>query len=471
MRFVRLFSPGAVLGLLLSGCVNLAPEYTQPEAPVAQNWPAIQPATQDAEPSETPVDELGWTEFYGDKRLHQLIELAMNNNRSLRQSVLAVESARAQFQITRAALWPSADIGGSNSALHSNGDTNRTYSASLGVSAYELDFFGRLRNLRDQSLETYLSFEETLRSIRITLVAEVATAYFTLAADQQNLRLAERTLVSQQRSLDLTQKTFEIATGSGLDVATAQTSVDTARADIAIFRTQVAEDLNNLTLLVGQPIDPALVKDAGISISDPLAPLMHSIGPVVEVPSELLQRRPDVLAAERALRAANADIGAARAARFPSINLTTSGGTSSNELSDLFGAGTGLWSFIPSVSLPIFDAGARKANVRVAEAERDAALAAYEYSIQTAFREVSDALSERSNIQELIAARQSLVDANEKVYRLTDASFRKGLESSLLVLAAQRSYNSAQEDMITARLAEALNWVTLYRVLGGGWQP
>ena len=471
MRFVRLFSPGAVLGLLLSGCVNLAPEYTQPEAPVAQNWPAIQPATQDTGPSETPVDELGWTEFYGDKRLHQLIELAMNNNRSLRQSVLAVESARAQFQITRAALWPSADIGGSNSALHSNGDTNRTYSASLGVSAYELDFFGRLRNLRDQSLETYLSFEETLRSIRITLVAEVATAYFTLAADQQNLRLAERTLVSQQRSLDLTQKTFEIGTGSGLDVATAQTSVDTARADIAIFRTQVAEDLNNLTLLVGQPIDPALVKDAGISISDPLAPLMHSIGPVVEVPSELLQRRPDVLAAERALRAANADIGAARAARFPSINLTTSGGTSSNELSDLFGAGTGLWSFIPSVSLPIFDAGARKANVRVAEAERDAALAAYEYSIQTAFREVSDALSERSNIQELIAARQSLVAANEKVYRLTDASFRKGLESSLLVLAAQRSYNSAQEDMITARLAEALNWVTLYRVLGGGWQP
>ena len=233
----------------------------------------------------------------------------------------------------------------------------------------------------------------------------------------------------------------------------------------------MAEDLNNLTLLVGQPIDPTLFEDAGISISDPLVPLMHSVGPVVEAPSELLQRRPDVLAAERALRAANADIGAARAARFPSINLTTSGGTSSTQLADLFSGGSGLWSFIPSVSLPIFDAGARKADVRAAEAERDAALAAYEYSIQTAFREVSDALSERSNIQELIAARQSLVASNEKVYRLTDASFRKGLESSLLVLAAQRSYNSAQEDMITARLAEALNWVTLYRVLGGGWQP
>ncbi|GAB5451179.1 MAG: efflux transporter outer membrane subunit [Halioglobus sp.] len=403
--------------------------------------------------------------------MRQLINLALNNNRTLRQSALAVESARAQFQIARADRLPSVDAAGSRTTLHSDSETTHTYSATLGISAFELDFFGRLKNLRDQALETYLSNEESQRSMRITLVAEVATAYFTLAADQQRLRLAQRTLESQQKSLDLTLRTFNVGTASGLDVATAQTSVDTARADIAIYRTQVAQDLNALTLLVGLPIDPELVTDAGIRINDPLAPLIHTIGPVVEAPSELLQRRPDVLAAERSLRAANANIGAARAARFPSIALTTSGGSSSSQLSDLFGSGTGLWSFMPSVSVPIFDAGSRKASVRVAEVDRDFALAEYEYAIQTAFQEVSDALAEQSNIHDLLAARQSLLEANEKIYRLTDASFRKGLESSLSVLTAQRAHNAAQLDMISARLAEASNWVTLYRVLGGGWQP
>jgi len=466
MNFSRFTLLSVALGFALTGCVNLAPEYSRPAAPVADTWPT----TQHGDPQATSVDELDWKEFYGDKRLRQLIDLALTNNRSLQQSALAVESARAQFQIARAERLPSVDAAGSSTALYSYGDTTHAYSASLGISAFELDFFGRLKNLRDQALETYLSNEESLRSMRITLVAEVATAYFTLAADQQRLRLSENTLESQQKSLDLTLKTFDIGTASGLDVATAQTSVDTARADIAVYRTQVAQDLNALTLLVGAPVDPALVADAGIGISAPLAPLIHAIGPVADAPSELLQRRPDVLAAERTLLAANANIGAARAARFPSITLTTSGGTASLELSDLFGAGSGLWSFMPSVSVPIFDAGSRKAAVRVAEVERDTALAAYEYAIQTAFREVADALGEQSNIQELLAARQSLVEANEKIYRLTEASYRKGLESSLLVLTAQRAHYAAQLDMITARLAEASNWVTLYRVLGGGWQ-
>jgi len=467
MNFFRLSLLSAVLGVTLTGCANLAPEYIQPLAPVAATWPT----TQIGESEAISVDELGWKEFYGDERLRQLIELALNNNRSLRQNALAVESARAEFQITRADTLPTVDAAGSSTALHSDGETTHAYSATLGISAFELDFFGRLNNLRDQALETYLSFEESLRSMRITLVAEVATAYFTLAADQQRLRLAESTLASQQKSLELTLKTFDIGTASGLDVATAQTSVDTARADIAIYRTQVAQDLNTLTLLVGQPIESALVADSGTRVNDPLAPLIHAIGPVVDAPSELLQRRPDVLAAERTLRAAYADIGAARAARFPSITLTTSVGTSSSQLSDLFGGGSGLWSFIPSVSVPIFDGGSGAATVRVAEVGRDAALAEYEYTIQTAFQEVSDALNEQSNMQELLAARQSLLAANEKIYRLTEASYRKGLESSLSVLTAQRSYYAAQQNMITARLAEASNWVTLYRVLGGGWQP
>ncbi|MGO2132706.1 MAG: efflux transporter outer membrane subunit [Halomonas sp.] len=466
MNYFRLSLLSATLSVTLAGCTSLAPEYIRPIAPIADTWPATQIGDSEA----ISVDGLGWKEFYADKRLRQLIELALNNNRSLRQNALAVESARAQFRIARADTLPAVDAVGSGTALHSGGETTHAYSAALGISAFELDFFGRLNNLRDQALETYLSYEESLRSMRITLVAEVATAYFTLAADQQRLRLAESTLASQQKSLDLTLKTFSIGTTSGLDVATAQTSVDTARADIATYRTQVAQDLNALTLLVGQAIEPALVADSGDTIADPLAPLITTIAPVANAPSELLQRRPDVLAAERTLRAANADIGAARAARFPSITLTTSIGTSSSQLADLFASGTGLWNFIPSLSVPIFDAGSGKAAVRVAEVARDTALAEYEHTIQIAFQEVSDALNEQSNMQELLASRQSLLEANEKIYRLTEASYREGLESSLSVLTAQRSYYAAQQNMISTRLAEASNWVSLYRVLGGGWQ-
>ncbi len=307
--------------------------------------------------------------------------------------------------------------------------------------------------------------------MRITLVAEVAIAYLTLAADQQSLQLARSTLASQQKSLDLTLSTFNIGTSSGLDVATAQASVDSARADIATFQTQVAQDLNALTLLVGQPIEPALVADTGISVTDPLTPLMAIVVPAAELPSELLQRRPDVMAAERTLRAANANIGAARAARFPSITLTTSVGTISAQLSKLFSGDLGLWSFGPSASVPIFDGGAGAATVRVAEVARDSALASYELSIQTAFKEVADALAAQHNMGELLAARQSLLAANKKIYRLTEARYRQGLESSLSVLIAQRSYFTAQQNMIATRLQEASNWVTLYRVLGGGWQP
>lgn len=467
MNIFRLTLLSGAVSVTLTGCVNLAPEYNQPLAPVADEWPA----TQVGDSEVVPVDELEWREFYGDERLRQLIELALDSNRSLRQSALAVESARADFKVARADTLPTVDVEGSSTAERYTGDTSHAYSATLGTSAFELDFFGRLHNLRDEALETYLSNEETLRSMRITLVAEVATAYFTLAADQQSLRLAQSTLESQQKSLDLTLNTFDIGTASGLDVATAQTSVDSARADIATYRTQVAQDLNNLTLLVGQPIDSALVEDIGTGVDDPLAPLISSIGPAAEAPSDLLQRRPDVLAAERSLRAANANIGAERAARFPSITLTTRVGSASSELSNLFVGGSGFWSFIPSVSLPIFDGGSGKAQVRLAEVERDVAVAEYEYAIQTAFQEVSDALNEQENMEELLAARQSLMEANEKIYKLTDASYRKGLESSLSVLTAQRSYYTAQQNMIAARLAEASNWVTLYRVLGGGWQP
>jgi multidrug efflux system outer membrane protein len=465
-RLARVTLLIGVLGITLTGCANLAPDYERPVAPVATAWPT----PQSNEPGAITADELGWKEFYSDERLRQLITQALDSNRSLRQTALAVESSRSQFQITRASALPTVDAGGGSTAQRSYGQTTHAYSAALGISAFELDFFGRIHNLRGQALEIFLASEETLRAMRITLVAEVATAYLTLAADQQSLRLATSTLASQQKSLDLTLRTFEIGTASGLDVATAQASGDTARADIATFGTQVAQDLNSLTLLVGQPIEPALVTDTGITVTDPLTPLMTMVSPAAELPSELLQRRPDVLAAERILRAANANIGAARAARFPSITLTTSVGTASSQLSQLFSGGSGLWSFAPLVSVPIFDGGSGAANVRVAEVARDSALASYEATIQTAFKEVANALAAQRNMSELLAARQSLLAANEKIYRLTEARYRKGLDSSLSVLTVQRSYYTAQQSMITARLQEASNWVSLYRVLGGGWQ-
>ncbi len=459
----------ALLGLSvgLTGCVNLAPDYARPVAPVAGVWPTAPSATTGG----VTADELNWKEFYGDERLRTLIALALNKNRSLRQAALDVESARAQFRIARANALPTVDASASGTAEHISGETSRAYSAALGISAFELDFFGRINNLRGQALETFLSYEETLRAMRITLVAEVATAYLTLAADQKSLRLAKDTLASQQKSLDLTLSTFKIGTSSGLNVATAQASVDTARAEIATYQTQVAQDLSALSLLVGQPIDPALVADAGAAVTDPLTPLISSIPSPAELPSELLQRRPDVLAAERTLRAANANIGAARAARFPSITLTTTLGTYSSELSQLFSGGTGLWSFIPIVSVPVFDGGSGEANVRVAEVARDAALANYELTIQTAFKEVADALATQQNMGELLSARQSSLEANKKIYVLTEASYREGLESSLSVLTAQRAYYTAQQNMIATRLQEASNWVALYRVMGGGWQP
>jgi outer membrane protein, multidrug efflux system len=449
----------------LSGCVNLAPSYEQPAAPVASAWPAGV-ATQGP-----PAAEVDWSEFYGDPALRELITLSLANNRDLRATALAIESARAQYRIVRAAELPAADGTVSSMAQRSNGITSRQVSVELGVSAFELDFFGRVRNLRDQALETFLASEESLRSARISLVASVAAAYATLLADQQRLRLAEDTLASQQKSFDLTKRTFEIGTASALDVAQAQTTLDTAQADIATYRTQVTQDLNALELLVGRPLDRSRDATATEPARDgALLALAATIGTPSEVPSAVLQRRPDVLAAERSLRAASADIGAARAARFPSISLTTSVGSASTQLSGLFGNGTSTWTFAPAVSLPIFDAGAGAATVRAAEVARESALAAYEKSIQTAFREVADALAQRRDIAQLLAARQSLVTANEKSFRLTEARYRRGVDSSLAALDAQRSFVSAQQNLITARLLEANNLITLYSVLGGGWR-
>lgn len=448
----------------LAGCGSLAPSYERPAAPVAADWPMAVPQG----PGAAAAAEITWTEFYGDARLRHLIAMALAHNRDLRSTALAIESARAQYRIARTAEWPTVN-GSAGAAAQGSGTapTTRQYSVQAGVAAFELDVFGRLHQLREQALETFLASEETLRAARIALVAEVAGAYVTLAADQQRMRLAEDTLQSQQTSFELTRKSFGLGAASALEVAQAQTSVDTARADIATFRTQVTQDLNALTLLVGHPIDAALVAPAQDGAPVLLQP---TAGVAAGLPSDLLQRRPDVLAAERSLRAAHANMGAARAALFPSITLTTSAGTASADLSGLFGSGTRTWSFSPAINLPLFDGGASRAALQVSQVQRDVAVATYEKAVQTAFREVADALAQRRDIGDLMLARQSLVAATERSYRLSEARYRKGVDSYLTVLDAQRSLYSAQQNLITARLLEATNRVTLYRVLGGGWQ-
>jgi len=459
---------------LLPACMNLAPSYERPPAPVATAWPVRAEGTDVGAPAAADV---AWSEFYGDAELRRLIDLALAANRDLRTTALDIEAARAAYRIARAAEFPTVVAGASLTRAGAGGGTNlagvatstRQVAVEAGISAFEVDLFGRLRNQRDQALETLLGAEETLRAARIALVAEVAIAWITLAADRQRLQLAEETLASQQRSYDLTRRTFALGAASGLDVAQARTSVDTARADIATYRTQVAQDLNALVLLVGQPLDDALVASPPAAGDRPLL-AAGVVGPGTELPSDLLQRRPDVLAAERALRAANANVGAARAARFPTISLTTSVGAASASLGRLFAGGTGVWSFVPAVGQAIFDGGALRARQRAAEVQRETALARYDLAVQTAFREVADALAQRRDIDVLIDARRSLVAATERSYRLSEARYRRGVDSYLVVLDAQRSLYAAQLSLITARLQQAANAVTLYAVLGGGWR-
>ena len=483
----------ALLAALLAGCVNLAPPQPTPLSAAPRQWPVAAP--QDMTQDAMRAADIGWAEFHGDAQLRELIAMALANNRNLRTAALNVERARALYRVTAAAALPAIDGSAVGTAQRAAGQRSRVVGVEVGITAFELDFFGRVHNLRDQALASFLALEETQRAAQISLVAEVAIAYATLLADRQRLELAQGTLASQQTSLSLTQRSFEVGTLSGLDVALAQTTVDAARADIATFRTRVDTDWNALELLVGQPLvrtldtrtaAPAPAATAypapgagatttGVVVTPPAAadaPLLAftaSLGVPAQTPSELLQRRPDVLAAERSLQGAVVNIGAARAACFPRITLTTSVGTSSRELSGLFGAGGAAWSFMPALSVPLFDAGAGEATVRVAQVDRDIALAAYDLTVQTAFREVGDALAQRRDIGELLAARQSLVAATTRSFELSYARYRLGVDSSLSALDAQRSLYTAQQNLISARLLEATNLVTLYSVLGGGW--
>ena len=454
--------------LLLSGCVNLAPRYERPAAPVPEHYPD---APADAGSNGAANADVGWRTFFADAKLRGLIELALDNNRDLRVAVLNIAQARAQYRIQDAATLPTLSANGSGTAtrtpasLSATGEalTSHQYSATLGVSAYELDLFGRVRNLSAQALEQYLSTEEARRSTQISLVAEVATAYLTWAADLERLALARETLRSQSDTYTLTQRSFELGSASALTLRQVQTSVDSARVDVARYTGQIAQDRNALALLLGAPVPAELAPGA---LGDSLNALPEL---PAGLPSELMLRRPDLLQSEHKLKAATANICAARAAFYPRISLTASAGSGSADLSGLFKGGSGSWTFLPQISLPIFDGGSNRASLDSAIAGRDIAVAQYEQAIQSAFREVADALAQREALSGQLQAQQSLVEASGDALKLSDARFARGVDSYLDVLDAQRSWYGAQQTLIGMRLSRLTNGVTLYKALGGGW--
>ncbi|MGO4378728.1 efflux transporter outer membrane subunit [Pseudoduganella sp. RAF53_2] len=449
---------------LVSGC-SLAPVYQRPDAPVTRAWPqgeAYKPGKP--APDAKAAADIQWRDFITDDKLRELVGMALANNRDLRVSTLNIEKARAQYNIDRAALLPKVSAGVDQNASRAPGGTiTRQYTGGLVFPSYELDFFGKVRNLSEAGLQTYLGTQEARNAQQIALVSEVATAWLTLAADKERLRLAQDTLKSQQISFELSKRRFDAGATSGLDMYEAQSSVEAARNDMAIYTAQVAADENALALLVGVPVPERLLPQSPLDNVAQLADLPEG------VPSAVLQRRPDVVEAERSLQAANANIGVARAAFFPSMTLTGTAGSASSSLSGLFKAGSGAWSFAPQVNLPIFDGGVNSANLSIARTNRDIAVAQYEKSIQSAFREVADALAQRGTMDERLASQVALTTASEKSFKIHEARYEKGTESYLNALVSQRAMYSAQQGLITARLAKATNQITLYKVLGGGW--
>jgi multidrug efflux system outer membrane protein len=468
---LRIYLSLAVLMFALAGCATMAPKYEQPVAPVRAAWPSG-PAysAESVKPEQKPVADIPWQQFYHDDKLQKLIALALENNRDVRVAALNIERFQALYQVRRADLLPKVDANGvatyqriaetfSSSGLP---QTLHQYNVGLGISSYELDLFGRVQSLKGQALEQYLASGQAQRSIQISLVSQVASGWLALAADRERLQLARETLANQQESYRLIKSRHEAGISSALDLNQAQTSVDAARVDIARYTTLVAQDENALDLTVGSPVPADLLQR---TLSESLTSL-REITP--GLPSDVLLARPDILQAESELKGANANIGAARAAFFPRITLISSVGFGSDELSSLFKPGAFVWKFAPQVSLPIFDGGANTANLKVAEVDRDIAVARYEKAIQTAFREVADALAQRGTIDEQLAAQRSLNHATSESFRLSRARYEKGIDSYLTVLDSQRSLYGAQQNLITVHLSRLTNLVTLYKVLGGG---
>ncbi|HTM81118.1 efflux transporter outer membrane subunit [Asticcacaulis sp.] len=433
------------LSSVLSAC-TLAPKYIQPAPPVATEWPVAAAA------SDAP---LKWRDLFTDARLQATINLALEQNRDLRVAALNVERAQAQYRIARSDLLPGIDASLSNPRNQSS----RSYSASLGLSAYEVDLFGRVRSLKNAAVESFFAERENRNAVQISLIAAVATQWLTLASDQDQLRLAQQTLAARRDALTIAQGQANIGVLSDLDLAQIEVLAETARADVARLQTVIDQDKSTLTLLTGAPLTADLLPE-GLQTGQVAGALP------VGLPSDVLLDRPDVLAAEHDLKSANANIGAARAAFFPRISLTGSTGSASPDLDGVFKSGTGAWSFVPAISVPIFSGGANIAGLKSAEASRDIAVAQYEKAIQSAFAEVSDALAVRARIDERLSAQTAATGAAQRTLTLSQARYDKGVDSYLTLLDAQRTLYSSQQTLISLQALRATNLVALYKALG-----
>ena len=449
------------LALLLAGCASMAPPYERPAAPVAPNYPDALQAAATGGAATQPAAELDWQQFFTDPRMKALIQLSLQNNRDLRVAVLNIERVRAQYQVQRSEQFPKVDLGATG-LEQPNRAGGSAYTAGLNVTGYELDLFGRVRSLTDAALQQYFATEEARKAAQISLIAAVANAYLTLLADDAQLAVARQTLDTREQGFKLLKLKYDNGALSEYDLAQAVTLVEGAKASVALLQRQRLQSENALVLLVGQPLPADLPTALPLAQQGLLAELPAGL------PSELLERRPDVRQAEHQLRAANANIGAAKAAFVPRITLTASIGVASEDLSGLFD--NRAWQFAPRITLPIFDAGANQANLELSQASRDIAIAQYERSIQVAFRVVADALAGRATYTEQLRAQQAQAAAEQKRADLAELRFRNGISSFLDVLDAQRALFTTQQSTINVQAAQQQNLVTLYKVLGGGWK-
>ena len=457
---------------LIAGC-SLQPVYERPALPVAMTYPtgdAYKPSTDGSGGKTSPAVDIGWRDFFTDPRLQRLVEIGLANNRDLRVAALTVAQTQAQYRIQRSALFPQvgAFAGASSSrtpaSLSTTDNALVAHDYSVGVSAsWEIDFFGRLQSLNDQALQQYFATAQARKAAEILLVSEIADQYLTLLSYDEFLAVTQRTLDTAQASYKLTLLQFQNGVGTELSVRQSESVVEQARANYSAQVRGRAQAENALVLLLGQPLPADLPAPTPLNDQTILADIP------ADLPSDLLTRRPDIMQAEATLRGANANIGAARAAFFPTISLTGDLGTASSALAGLFKAGSLAWSFLPSITLPIFEAGKLQANLDVATLQKDINVAQYEKTIQTAFREVSDGLAARGTYDDQVASLERYTEAEQRSLDLSEMRFRNGVDNYLTVLTAQTGLYSAQLTLVSARLARLTNLVDLYAYLGGGW--
>ncbi|MBN66887.1 MAG: multidrug transporter [Rickettsiales bacterium] len=463
---------------LLGGC-TMVPDYLRPDLPVSDTWQQEESLPALSSEQQQAVSDIVWQKFFLSPGMQQVVETALNNNRDLRVAALNVEAARALYRVERSDLFPNVSAGASSTrqkVTEAQSTSNplfgtpqeyitSTYTANLASTAFELDLFGRLRSQNEAALETYFATQSARDAAQISLIAEVANAYLQWLADRKILALTQETLDAQQKSYDLIAKSYEKGVASKLDQAQVRQAVETARTNLALYTRRVMQDQNALVLLMGVKALPTSLQNERL---DDVAVLKNL---PVGLASDVLLMRPDVQQAEHQLLSDNANIGAARAAFFPTISLTGTFGYASSDLGDLFSSGaSGAWSFAPQITLPIFQGGRNIANLDYAKLIKEASVARYEQTIQTAFKEVADELAARSTLDDELNAQHGLVEATQDAYDLSYARYKQGIDNFLNVLDAQRSLFSAQQQEIEIQKQQLANLVNLYKVLGGGAQ-